>query len=77
MFRISRKQPWPPRLDTSSLRLELARIRKDLDQVPDLWPASMMIAEAIEELENADARSRLSGIAPLKGLRPPRTPDRQ
>ncbi|MFM1814613.1 MAG: hypothetical protein RLZ98_1308 [Pseudomonadota bacterium] len=59
MFNIPRKRPWPPVLETSTVRSELARIRHDLEQVPDLRVAAMIIAEAIEELENAEARSQL------------------
>lgn len=60
MFRISRRRPWPPVLDTKAVRAELVRIHNDLKHVPNLAPASMLLLEAIEELENAEAREQLT-----------------
>lgn len=56
------------------MRFELARIRKDLEQLPDLGAAALMVGEAIEELENAEARAKLHGmgqplLGPLSGFR--------
>ena len=53
MFKFLKRRPWPPALDTRSLRETLGYMHDDLRRVPELTAAAEAIHVAIDELMRA------------------------
>ena len=53
MFRISRRQPWPPQIDLSSVRETILYIEDDLARVPGLEGVAAALKSAIREIDRA------------------------
>jgi hypothetical protein len=54
VFKLPRPNAWPPLMDLSSVRRNLAPIKNDLDQVPALAKAAIAMETVIAELEAAE-----------------------
>ena len=54
MFKLPRPNSWPPLMDLSSVRRNLAPIKNDLEQVPALAKAATAMQTVIAELEAAE-----------------------
>lgn len=55
MFKINPARPWPPEIDFASLRAQLTRLRDDTSCVPSLAGVEQALAEALTELDEAQA----------------------
>ena len=66
MFKFLKRRPWPPALDTRSLRETLGYMHDDLRRVPELTAAAEAIHVAIDELMRAEEKSsRAANYEPL------------
>lgn len=57
MFKFLKRRPWPPAIDTQSLRETLSYMHDDLRRVTELMPAAEAIQVAIDELMKAELES--------------------
>ena len=58
MYHIPRNDPWPPRLDLSTLRETLIYMHDDMSRAPGLEKLRDALALALKEAEAAEAAAR-------------------
>lgn len=65
MFRISRKSPWPPSIDLSTVRETLRYIEDDARRVPGLERVAAAITATIKEIEDAERKVKPVALKPM------------
>ncbi len=61
MFKIDRRQPWPPHIDLATVRETLKYIEQDVGRIPQLKKVAEALQETIREIERAEVQSRVPG----------------
>ena len=57
MYKISRKEPWPPHIDLTTARETLAYMHDDMKSVPELAKVAESLETAIQEMQRAEKAS--------------------
>lgn len=65
MFRISRKNPWPPAIDLSAVRETLIYMRDDARLVAGLENVAAALDKAVAEVEAAESRMQPVSYSPI------------
>lgn len=65
MFRISRKNPWPPAIDLSTVRETLIYMRDDARLVAGLENVAAALDKAVAEVETAESRMQPVSYSPI------------
>lgn len=69
MFKIPRKQPWPPTLDLTTIRETLSYMHGDMKRVPALTKAAEALEAALREIDTARAKTAAPIIGRITGAR--------
>jgi hypothetical protein len=69
VFKLTRPNSWPPLMDLSSVRRNLAPIKNDLEQVPALAKAASAMETVIAELEAAERATNAARLHDNNKLR--------
>lgn len=64
MFRIPRRNPWPPTLDLATVRETLAYMHDDMNRVPGLERVASALETVLEEIETAERNAKPPVINP-------------
>ena len=56
MFRISRRQPWPPMIDLTTVRETLAYMQGDMARVPGLERVAAAMKTTLDEIDQVKPR---------------------
>lgn len=62
MYRIPRNDPWPPRLDLTTLRETLIYMHDDMSRAPGLEKLRDALALALKEAEAAETAARTGEV---------------
>jgi len=55
VFKISRRQPWPPHVDLTTARETLSYIQDDMKRVPELQKIADALEAVLHEIDHAEA----------------------
>jgi hypothetical protein len=69
VFKFSRKQPWPPTLDLSTIRDTLSYMHGDMKRVAALDKAAKALEAAIQEIDAARDRTAAPVIGRITSSR--------
>ena len=58
MFKIPRRNPWPPVLDLSTVRETIAYMHDDMSRVPGLEGVASALETALEEIDAAERKPK-------------------
>jgi hypothetical protein len=69
VFKLSHPKAWPPLMDLSTVRRNLAPIQNDLEQVPALAKAATAMQTVMTELDAAERATNAARLHDNNNLR--------
>lgn len=74
MFRIPRRNPWPPVVDLGTVRETLSYMKDDMQRVPGLERVASAIEATLKEIDRARPPSPVQPLTPIAARFMPRRP---